>query len=456
MRKHEINVSLSAILPRRIRVIIPLAYVLSSWLLIACSDTKPASQVNTTGVRPTAIRRTGNAYELLRYGQPYFIRGAGSLADGDQNRFERLKACGGNSIRIWDDNEADQVLDEAQRLGMTVFMGVSIARELEGFDYNDQPAIDKQFARVRKLVLKYRNHPALLMWCVGNESALKATNLNVYDEINRITRMIHQLDPGHPVTTAVSLDSERSIWLVRERCPDLDILSVNAYGETLRLREFLDKGGWTGPYIFSEFGNLGYWQVALTPWGTPIEPTSQQKYDFVQTTYTKYIGARPPACLGAYFFVWGSKQEETHTWFSLFDEQGRETPLIGLIQQLWTKRSPANQAPVVRQLLIDHYDTTSVSFSPSATIHRAQVVATDPDGDSLTYRWEVRAAASQRSAFENTPLPIVDGVLKSANTAVAEFSLPRQPGSYRLFVYIYDTRRHVAGANLAFRVTPGL
>ena len=67
------------------------------------------------------------------------------------------------------------------------------------------------------------------------------------------------------------------------------------------------------------------------------------------------ISARSPVpnCLGSYLFLWGSKQEETHTWFSFFDDEGRESPLVGLMQELWTGRQPANQAPVVRQLLTD-------------------------------------------------------------------------------------------------------
>ena len=97
------------------------------------------------------------------------------------------------------------MLAQAQALGLTVHFGLWMERETEGFDYNDPVAIDRQFQRMRRLVLKYRRHPALLMWCVGNESAEYCTNLNVYDEINRVARMIHELDPNHPVTTAVSL-----------------------------------------------------------------------------------------------------------------------------------------------------------------------------------------------------------------------------------------------------------
>ncbi len=420
-------------------------------LCVRCTHSESPRQTVASVTNATTIRHTGNGWELLRYGRPYFIKGAGSLAS-NRHQFERLRACGGNSIRTWDVNEADQVLDQAQALGLTVHFGLWIERETEGFDYNDQAATDRQFERMRKLVMTYRHHPALLMWCVGNESAEYGTNLNVYDEVNRIARMIHELDPDHPVTTAVSLDSERSVWLARERCPDIDIMSFNVYGDIPHMADFLQKGGWTGPYILSEFGSRGYWEVEKTPWESPIEPTSRQKYDFINQYYRQYISPLPPNCLGSYLFLWGSKQEETHTWFSFFDDQGRESPLVGLMQELWTGKRPANQAPVVGQLLTDGRATTSLSFTPSAGMHRAEIVATDPDNDPLTYRWEIRQAARQRSDFEDAPSPVISGLIDTDTTPVVQFRLPQAPGAYRLFVYVYDTHLHVSTANLAFQV----
>jgi hypothetical protein len=42
------------------------------------------------------IRKTDSAYQLIREGKPYFVRGAGGTAYPD-----RIKAFGGNSIRTW-------------------------------------------------------------------------------------------------------------------------------------------------------------------------------------------------------------------------------------------------------------------------------------------------------------------------------------------------------------------
>lgn len=94
-------------------------------LLMGCHDTP--STGHTDSHKATTIRATGNGYALLRKGQPYFIEGAGGV-----RYFDRLKACGGNSVRVWDDNDAGRILGDAQRLGLTVMLGLWVQRETEG------------------------------------------------------------------------------------------------------------------------------------------------------------------------------------------------------------------------------------------------------------------------------------------------------------------------------------
>ncbi|MCY7356000.1 MAG: hypothetical protein LH609_00725, partial [Rudanella sp.] len=252
-------------------ILVLLLALLSGWLFNQCTGNQSTQSTNDTRLKPTALEFDGFSYHLLRYGEPYFIEGAGGVS-----HFERLKECGGNSVRVWDDSDAGQILDEAHRLGLTVMLGLWVEREMEGFSYDDQQAVARQYERIRKTVLKYRNHPALLLWCVGNEWAQGANNFKVYDEVNRLATLVHELDTHHPVSTAISPDSKRAVWLVAQRCPAVDILSVNAYALTDQLDEFFKKGGWAKPYIISEYGAPAYWETPTDPWGAPDEPTSEQ------------------------------------------------------------------------------------------------------------------------------------------------------------------------------------
>ncbi len=76
-------------------------------------------------------------HKLLVDGKPFYINGAG-LEFGD---IARLAKYGGNSFRTWstenDQQSAKEVLDEAYKNGLLVTMGIEVARERHGFDYND-------------------------------------------------------------------------------------------------------------------------------------------------------------------------------------------------------------------------------------------------------------------------------------------------------------------------------
>lgn len=421
--------------------------VLGLWGLCSCHSTQQKQPLSTNLAVPTAIRFDGTSYQLLRHGQPYFIKGAGGVS-----HFDELKACGGNSIRVWDDIDAGRILDEAQALGLTVMLGLWVEREIEGFDYDDQEAVARQHERIRKTILKYRNHPALLLWCVGNEWAQEAKNFKVYDEVNRLSTLVHQLDPNHPVSTVISPDSERAIWLVSKRCTDVDILGVNSYALTEKLDEFFQKGGWTKPYLISEYGAQAYWETTASTWGAPDEPDSRSKVAFVKPFYQRYIGAKLPNCFGAYIFYWGHKQEETHTWFSLFDEQGRQTPLVALMQELWSDTKPSNLAPVVDGLLIDGQRILNRSYASASAMHQAEIRVHDPEGDSLTFSWEIKPHAQPGADFVGVPRPALQGLLERSDTKKVQFHLPEKPGAYRLFINVYDTHRHVSTANFSFEV----
>ena len=73
------------------------------------------------------VRKVNNSYKLYRGGQPYFIKGAGGTSYSD-----RLVKYGGNSIRTWDSRNGAQILNNAQQLGLTVTMGLDVARERHG------------------------------------------------------------------------------------------------------------------------------------------------------------------------------------------------------------------------------------------------------------------------------------------------------------------------------------
>ena len=165
---------------------------------------------------PVELRQTENGFQLLRDGEPYLIRGAGGT-----HSLQQLADAGANSIRTWDAQGVDALLDEAHSLGLSVTVGIWLGHERQGFDYNDEAQVSEQFERARKAVLRYKDHPALLLWGVGNEMEgyESGDSPAIWTAVNDIASMIKEIDPHHPTMTVTAELGGGRIESVHQRSP---------------------------------------------------------------------------------------------------------------------------------------------------------------------------------------------------------------------------------------------
>jgi len=395
------------------------------------------------------IRKQDDGFALLRDGKPYFIKGAGGT-----NYMDRLKAYGGNSIRTWSTHEGQQVLDEAQRLGLTVTMGLAVATERHGFDYNDEAAVAAQLKRLRADVLKYKNHPALLAWGIGNELNLHYSNPKVWDAVNEIAEMIHEEDPNHLVTTMLAGINQKEIDYIKAKCPALDLISVQVYGGLASVPEKIRSTGWEKAYMVTEWGPTGHWEGPQTPWKASVEETSSEKAAVYKSRYEASIAA-DKHCLGSYVFLWGQKQERTPTWYGLFTEAGEENEVVDVMQYLWTGQWPENRAPHLDSVLLDGKKVLDFIYLKPGQTYATDVYVSDPDGDSLTARWELLPESTDlKEGGDRESRPeAIPGRVRSASVDKAMLTTPIKEGAYRLFLYVSDGNNNVATANIPFFVS---
>ncbi|MEL6131741.1 MAG: hypothetical protein AAFR59_00005, partial [Bacteroidota bacterium] len=147
----------------------------------------PQSGENYTFDRPGAkvsLSKGGQGFRILLDGEPYQIHGGGG-----RTHLEELKAIGGNTIRTWSTFELDTLLDQAEAAGLKVMVGLDVVPGRLGLDYYDSAMVAEQKARIRKDILKYKDHPALLMWNVGNELDLFYEKDALYYAINELAEM---------------------------------------------------------------------------------------------------------------------------------------------------------------------------------------------------------------------------------------------------------------------------
>lgn len=409
---------------------------------------------STGGAVPVEVVMLDGRYTLLRGGEPYPIRGAG-MESADVGNFA---AHGGNSLRTWRTDSrfstGQEVLDEAASHGVTVVMCIEIGRERHGFDYDDEEAVAAQLEYARGEVMKYMDHPALLAWMVGNEANLFFENPRVFDAINDIAGMIHEVDGQHPVTTALAGFSPELAGLIRERAADLDFVSIQLYGDIVHLPAILEASNWEAPLFVTEWGAVGHWEVGQTSWGAPIEQNSSEKASNYLRSYEIAIGSNPRQIMGSYVFLWGQKQERTPTWYGVFLEDGAETEAVDVMHYIWNGERPHNRSPSVDGLFLDEKRAHESVVLTSGADYEAWIRADDPDGDSLAYRWEIMResdATQEGGDLEEVPERI-EGRIDDPSRDRIRIAAPVEPGAYRLFAYVYDGRGKAGHANIPFYV----
>jgi len=428
----------------------------------AASDTttietppRPVVDVQTPEAVPVAvsIRKGADGYRLYRDGQPYFIKGVGG-----RRHLKTAALAGANSLRTWGSNDAADILDRAHGMGMTVTLGVWLSHQAS--DYRDTRYRQRLTDEIQRLLDRHKNHPALLMWALGNEINLESAGTpEAWQFVDELASRIKAQDPHHPVITVISFDADTANRIATH-APHLDALGVNAYGDLSNVRAMIDASAFAGPYLVTEWGVDGHWEAERTVWGRPIEPTSRQKVDFHLQRYARDILANSDRCIGSYVFLWGQKQERTPTWYSMFIEQlpGLDRPAaacatVDAMHYSWSGGWPANRAPEVAGMTIDDQPAGSNVIMKPGQQFLARVDAVDPENDGLRFVWELMMEPTilgTGGSFE--PLPETQGSMIAGDLGNLNLTAPAVSGEYRLYVYVLDTDGHVGTANVPFQV----
>ncbi len=137
-----------------------------------------------------------------------------------------------------------------------------------GTDYSNEEHCKRMLKSVRHMVLDNKDEDYVLAWQLGNENNLislegviNATKTSASQDpvgfakfLNRAAKMIHELDPDHPVI--VGNQGTGLIEIYNEHTPEIDILGMNVYRGKEGFGElfYYAKRTYDRPVIISEFG----------------------------------------------------------------------------------------------------------------------------------------------------------------------------------------------------------
>jgi hypothetical protein len=391
----------------------------------------------------SAVMALGASCAFAAAAQPQW---QGAAFKGDRGGLERLAAAGATVIRVYGEDDA-WVLDEAQRLGLRVIMGVWVRHPRHGARLDDTDALRAQEQAITRFVSRYRNHPALLAWSVGNEVETgQADPLPAWREVDRLAGVVKALDPRHPTMMVVADTVTEQLKPLAGCCANVDLLGLNVYGGAVfDLPQRLRAAGITKPVVLTELGPLGQWQAGRKPWGAPVELTSSEKAAFFRDALA-FLRTQPQVA-GTFAFLWGAKQEQTATWHGLLLADGSPTAMSDALSAAWGT-PVAEPAPRIRGIGI-----AADEFAPRQEIS-AGVDAVAFDGSPLRTEWKVLAEATdlrRGGDAEATPADVPVRIVH-ADAASVRFVAPERPGAYRLFMTLRDRNGKAATANLPFLV----
>ncbi|MFF9902253.1 discoidin domain-containing protein [Streptomyces olivaceus] len=436
------------------------APVTAGLLAVGALTALPAQQAHAAG---SVVEVTGGQgdWQLTVDGSPYQVKGltwGPSPADAERYMPD-LASMGVNTVRTWGtDASSRPLLDSAAAHGVKVIAGFWLqpgGGPGSGgcVDYlTDTAYKDEMLAEFPRWVQEYKDHPGVLMWNVGNESVLGLQNCYGGDDLERqrdayttfvndVAKKIHAVDPNHPVT---STDAWVGAWpYYQKNAPDLDLYAVNAYDAVCDVRSAWEQGGYTKPYIVTESGPPGEWEVPDDANGVPEEPTDQAKAEGYTDAWNCVTGHRGVA-LGATLFHYGTEYDFGGIWFNLLPAGQKRLSYYAVKRAYGGDTSGDNTPPVVSGFGVEGGAGQVQAGKDLVLTARA----TDPDGDPVTY--EVLANSNYIDQGKQlTTLPATD-----LGDGRLQVTAPDRPGVWKLYVKATDGKGNVGVETLSARVVP--
>ncbi|MGB0767108.1 MAG: hypothetical protein ACPGYV_05315, partial [Phycisphaeraceae bacterium] len=272
----------------------------------------------------------------------------------------------------------------------------------------------------------------------------------IWQHIESLAAMVKQLDPNHPTMTVIAELGGRRVEAIHKLCPSIDIIGVNAYGKATSLAKRYRELGGAKPFIATEFGPFGPWEVPVDKLGLKKEATSTAKAASYSNSY-RALSAERDLCLGSYAFLWGNKMEFTKTWFGMFLPDGSKLAAVDAMAEAWSGKPPNDRCPVIRSFAI----ASTYEQKPGAQVS-IELAADDPEAEALTYEWSLmRDAHTYLTGGDKVDAPpAFPEQIVSSGPEGATLTLPEDGGIYRVYVIVKDPAGNAAVANLPLYAGP--
>ena len=390
----------------------------------------------------TIVEKINDKWQMQVNGIPFELKGATFGYDEDVENYEKyfreLQFLGVNTIRTWATGDhTPALLDMAEKYDIKVMVGIWMRHGRPGMEDDDSfnyledfEGIEVMYENALNTVEQYKDHPAVLTWGVGNEVYLNTATdeeKEAYSNVlERICSEIKRLDPDHPVTSVEAWTFGLDWW--EKYVPSIDIYGLNSYGfgasllaSELKKRE-IDK-----PFIITEFGVTGEWDIQEEKNGIKLEPSDDQKYEAIVGGYNDWIKDEP-SCLGVYVFHYADGDKFLAPWlFTHFN--GKTRPQYWAIREAYTNEKPLNNVPAIQTFELPD------SVFKSGTWVPVELMVSDVEEEDLELSFYYNQRTGSRKRRDQLNLLESRGDLDSG----FEILLPEEDGAIKVYVCVKDS-----------------
>lgn len=363
---------------------------------------------------------------------------------------------GANTIRTYTPPSRAQ-LDYYERLGFRVIAGIWMPHQGANpgqpghWNYDYKISGDDQVKGFAKELERIGDHPAILMWCLGNEVPLDPAYL---ETVNRMSQLLHQKFPRRLTSITIINVPKDGIELIKKYAPDLDVIGSNCYGQGAvnnASRRF--EQDWGRGYYISELGPQGPWWGTQTAWGEYYEQAYDLKLEDLRKSFQIIDAA--PRCLGSAVFLWGCWRQQKPTYFSAFlslqndnspavENELCTTPMAEEFCRYWSGKYPAHRGPVLVKITIDGLQANKDAVVQSGQPFRVRAAAKtfSAQDAKLNYRWWILDKGGQT----------VFGPIDS-DQPVAELTAPAKSGKdYFVMGFVIAPHQRASGFTVPIAV----
>lgn len=401
----------------------------------------------------TKIEESNGKWQLYSDNKPYYIKGITFGMKYDSRNIDKymkeLSELGCNTIRTWGTGEETEILlDSAQKYGIKVMLGLWLRHGRPGmegddsFDWlHDDAGKKAQWEDTLKFVKKYKNHPALLLWGVGNEVILNiATDKEkiVYSEyLEKLIKEIKRIDGNHVISSAGAWVVDAEYWA--KYVPSLDLYGLNVYGGGASIIDNeVKKLGVNKPYILTEFGAKGEWEAPKDRNGLPTEPSDEDKFNTIANGWNDWLVSKN-TCLGGFVFNYGDGWDHGSIWLSLL--------MKDYIRPMYwaTKKAFTNDNKIENPIKILKYEIPDNGFYNEWIPVN---IETEVDLKNLN----IEMYYNQRTGSRTHKDAIFPLEIKKENGNKIYFKAPKIAGIIKVYIFLSDKDKNLGIAQKSIEI----